>query len=51
MNAIGGVAVAKGWADSSLWEAVAGGAVAVAAIIWSAFHQKALIARTPPATK
>lgn len=48
MNAVGGVVITKGWADSSLWEAVAGGAVALTAIAWSWFHQRSMIARVPP---
>lgn len=31
----GGMIVARGWSDSATWEAVAGGVVALAGILWS----------------
>lgn len=40
LNATGGIFMAKGIGDAHLWEAVTGGSIAVAALVWSAIHQK-----------
>lgn len=42
LNALGGTVIAKGYADSSTWEAVTGGAVMLAAVLWSAWHQSTM---------
>lgn len=40
LNLAGGTLVAKGYSDSSQWEAIAGGVMAIVAIAWSFWHHK-----------
>lgn len=48
LNVAGGTIIAKGYADSSNWEAIAGGVLAVVAVVWAFLHHQTPPAPTPP---
>lgn len=49
LNIIGSALVAKGYSDSSHWEEIAGGVVALVAVTWGFWHHSEPAPTPPPA--
>lgn len=39
-NSAGGILIARGYTTSTGWEQITGGLISVAALLWSAYHQR-----------